>query len=312
MSLDPTIQALFEQMPHLVNYPMWEKTPVEAREEFKAFCELADPKNIPIGKTDPAEAQGPAGAIALRIYTPVAAGAGVLPAIVYFHGGGFVVGNLDTGDAICRMLANESHSRVVSVDYRLAPENKFPAAVDDCFAATKWVEEKATAPGIDANRLAVAGDSAGATLAAVTALRAKENNGSPHIAFQLLIYPATQMGGVSAERAHASGYLLDSRTIDWFQAQYLPQDADPADPRISPLAANDLGGLPPTYMITAGFDPLREEGIAYAEKLRAAGVPVTHIDYPTMVHGFISMLAFVPIAGEALSVAAHAIRDGLK
>jgi acetyl esterase len=312
MMLDPAIQALFEQMPLLANYPMWEKSPAEARQDFKALAQFADPKNIPIGKTESVEAMGPAGAIPLRIYSPVAAGAGVLPAIVFFHDGGFVLGDLDTGDTLCRMLANESHCRVVSVDYRLAPEHKFPAAVEDCFAAARWVEENATRLGVDANHLAVAGDSAGANLAAVVAQLARANNRIPHIAFQLLIYPATQMGGVSAERAHASGYVLDQRTIDWFQAHYLPEDADPADPRISPLATKDASGLPPAYIVTAGFDPLREEGIAYAEKLRAAGVRVTHMDYPTMVHGFISMPAFIPLASEAVGAAARAVCEAFK
>jgi acetyl esterase len=311
MALDPVIKALFEQMPDLAHYPIWEKTPAEARIEVKEFSDLANPKNIPIGKTESVEAPGPAGPILLRIYTPVAAGAGVIPAIVYFHGGGFVVGDLDTGDALCRMLANDSQCRVVSVDYRLAPEHKFPAAVEDCFAAAKWVEENATALGIDPNLLAVAGDSAGANLAAVVAQLAKSSNGVPHIGYQLLIYPATRIGA-EAERQQMQGYILDQRTLAWFHGHYLPEQYDRSDPRISPLEATDLKSLPPAYIMTAGFDPLREEGIAYAEKLRDAGVAVTHVDYPSMVHGFLSMPAFIPLASEAIGVAARAVREALK
>jgi acetyl esterase len=309
--LDPAVQELFRRMPFLADYPMWEKTPADARQEFKAFCELADPKDVPIGRIEAVQAEGPAGPIPLRVYTPVAAGAGALPTIVYYHGGGFVLGDLDSYGSLCRMLANASLCRVVAVDYRLAPEHPFPAGVEDCFAALTWIEANAPKLGVDATRIAVAGDSAGATLAAVMCLLANGAKGNPRIGFQLLIYPATMLGGMSDGRQFGSGYFLDARTIAWFQRHYVPEDADPSDPRLSPLAADDVSGLAPAYIVTAGYDPLREEGAAYAAKLKRAGVAVTYIDYPTMIHGFISMLALIPLASEAVAAAAAAVKQGL-
>ena len=309
--LDPAIQELFRRMPFLADYPMWEKTPADARQEFKALCELADPKDVPIGKIEDFQADGPAGPIPLRVFTPVAAGGAALPVIVYYHGGGFVLGDLDCYGTLCRMLANASGCRVAAVDYRLAPEHPFPAGVEDSFAALKWIEANAPKLGVDATRIAVAGDSAGANLAAVMCLLAKGAKGNPAIGFQLLIYPPTIVGGMSDGRRFGSGYFLDGRTIDWFQRHYLPEDADPADPRISPLAAADVSGLPPAYIVTAGYDPLRDEGAAYAAKLKEAGVAVAYVDYPTMIHGFFSMLALIPLASEAVAAAAAAVKQGL-
>jgi acetyl esterase len=203
-------------------------------------------------------------------------------------------------------------ARLIAVDYRLAPEHPFPAAVEDCFEALKWIEANAPDLSVDANRIAVAGDSAGGNLAAVTCQLAKENRGTPPIAFQLLIYPSTRFGGVGSGRPFGAGYFLDNRTIDWFTRHYIPAGTDRMDSRISPLEAKDLKGLPPAYIVTAGFDPLRDEGLAYAEKLKAAGVPVTAIDYATMIHGFFSMQRLVPLANEAIVAAAHAVRDTLK
>ena len=310
MTLDPVIQALFRQMPQLASSPIWEKTPAQAREEFKWLCQLTDPKASPIGKTEDIEADGPSGPISLRVYTPVASGGAALPAIVYFHGGGFVMGDLDCYDGLCRALANESDCRIISVDYRLAPEHPFPAAVEDCFAAAAWIEENASDLGVDANRIAVAGDSAGANLAAVVCLLAKDN--TPAIAFQLLIYPTTHFNANRGEDSSRTAYFLDGRAIAWFRNCYVPPGTDPADPRLSPLDAKDLNGLPPAYVVTAGFDPLREEGVAYAEKMKQAGVTVTHVDYPTMIHGFFSMPGLIPLASEAITAAAHAARNALK
>jgi len=233
-----------------------------------------------------------------------------LPAIIYFHGGGFVVGDLACYDGLCRALANESGCRVISVDYRLAPEFPFPAAVEDCFAAVTLIEENATDLGVDPNGLAVAGDSAGGNLAAVVSQLAKEK-GSPRIGFQLLIYPTTKINFETSERNFSAGFFLDSRTIDWFRNHYVPPGTE-ADPRLSPLDAKDVTGLPPAYIVTAGFDPLHEEGVAYAEKLKQAGVKVMQVDYPSMIHGFFSMPGLIPMASEAIRAAAHAVRDALK
>ena len=311
MPLDPVIQSLFAQMPQLATYPMWEQSPQEARAAFKTLCQFAAPPAAAIGKIEEHKADGSAGPIPLRVYTPVAAG-GSTAAIVYLHGGGFVLGDLDCYDALCRTLANESGARVIAVDYRLAPEHPFPAAVEDCFDALKWIEENAPDLSVDPNRIAVAGDSAGGNLAAVLCLLAKGNRGEPAIAFQLLIYPSTRIGGLDSGRPFGAGYFLDNRTIEWFTRHYIPSDADRSDWRLSPLDADELKGLPPAYIVTAGFDPLRDEGIAYAEKLKEAGVPVTAIDYATMIHGFFSMQGLVPMATEAIVAAAHAARDALK
>jgi acetyl esterase len=311
MPLDPTIQALFQHMPQLAIYPTWQRTPAEVRIAFKALCKLATPTVGAIGKVEDIAADGPAGPIPLRVYTPVAAGSTALPAIIYFHGGGFVVGDLDCYDGPCRTLTNESGCRVISVDYRLAPEHPFPAAVEDCFAAAKWVEVNAPDLGVDPNRLAIAGDSAGGNLAAVTCLLAKENKSTPSIDFQLLIYPVVRFERGHSTRPFGAGYFLDNRSIDWYRNHYVPSNVDPFDPRLSPLEAKDLSGLPPAYIVTAGFDPLRDEAIAYAERLKQAGVTVTHVDYPTMIHGFFSMQGLVPLSNEAIGAAAHALRDAL-
>jgi acetyl esterase len=310
MPLDPVLGALFAQMPMMANFPMWDRTPTEARRAFKTFCQFAEPQ-MPIGKIENLEAPGPGGPVKLRVYTPIAAGGAALPGLVFFHGGGFVVGDLDCYEALCRTLANESGCRVVSVDYRLAPEHKFPAAVDDCFAALKWIEANAMDHGIDANRIAVAGDSAGGNLAAVMCLLAKDNKNVPNIDFQVLIYPATAYGIGTSEDIYGQGYFLTSETMKWFFAHYVPEGADLSDPRLSPLEAKDMSGLPPAYIVTAGFDPLRDSGVRYAEKLKTAGVAVAHVDYPSMIHGFFSMQGLVPLASEAIAAAAHAVKEAL-
>ena len=312
MPLDPVIQVLFEQFPQLAIRAVWEKTPAEARVDFKRFCQFANPQGGAIGKMEDIKVPGPAGPLGLRIYTPVAAGGAALPAIVYLHGGGFVVGDLDCYDPLCRTLANESSCRVISVDYRLAPEHPFPAAVDDCFAALQWVDTNAPDISVDPNRLAVAGDSAGGNLAAVTCLLAKQNKTKPQIAYQLLIYPDTRVATPPSKRPFGSGYFLDNRTIEKYHSYYVPAGVDPADPRLSPIEAKDVSGLPPAYIVTAGFDPLREEGIAYAEKLKRAGVAVVQVDYPTMIHAFFCMQGLIPMASEAIAAAAHAVRDAMK
>jgi acetyl esterase len=312
MPLDPTIQMLFQQMPDLASYPLWEKTPAEARVEFKAFCQLGNPVTAAIGKTEDAKAEGPAGPIPIRVYTPVAAGSAALPAMVYFHGGGFVLGDLDCYDGLCRTLANESGCRVIAVDYRLAPEHPFPAAVEDAFAALKWVELNAPQLGVDPNWLAVAGDSAGGTLATVACLLAKENKGAPRIAFQLLIYPVTGFLPGHYDGPFGSGYFLENRTIEWFRDHYAGKDANLSDFRLSPLNAADVAGLPPAYIVTAGFDPLRDGAVAYAEKLKQAGVTVNQVDYPTLIHGFFSMSGLIPLSAGAIAAAAHAVRAALK
>jgi acetyl esterase len=309
MPLDPVLKSFLDQMAAVPGPKMWEMSPPDARQAFIGLFQVAGPKDVPIGRTENLSVPGGDGPVPVRLYSPVAAGSEALPVLVYFHGGGFVIGDLETHDGLCRMFANEAGCRVVAVQYRLAPEHKYPAAVDDAFAALKWVEASASRLGIDANRIAVGGDSAGGALAAVVAHMAKEQ-GAPSLAFQLLLFPVTQIGGdTSSLREFAVGYFLEKRTLDWFFGHYLPADADPSDPRVSPLRAKEFSNLPPAYFMLGGFDPLHDEGVQYAEKLRAAGVPVTVADYGDMVHCFFYLQTIVPQAREAVEAAAQALRN---
>jgi acetyl esterase len=234
-----------------------------------------------------------------------------MPALVYFHGGGFVVGDLDTHDGLCRLLAHEGGFRVIAVEYRLAPEHKWPAPLDDAAAALHWIFENASALGVDAGRIAVGGDSAGATLTACLTHAVKEKGGMA-IAYQLLLFPATDLAGHFASMdKFGVGYFLDRQTIEWNNKQVIPEDADRTSPKISPLRAKDFAGLPAAYIMLGGYDPLHDEGLAYAEKLRRAGVKVTVADYGDMVHCFIYLQTVLPQAHEAVAAAAKAVREAL-
>ncbi|MFN4354275.1 alpha/beta hydrolase [Parvibaculum sp.] len=312
MSLDPQAKALLEQMaanpdaPRLIDLP-----PAGGREMYRAMAAMLDPQGIPIGKVEDRAIPGPAGDISVRIYTPVAAG-GTGPALVYYHGGGWVIGDLETHDALCRTLANEAGLKVIAVDYRLAPEHPFPAAIDDAYAATKWVEANASEIGIDPNRIAVAGDSAGGNLAAAVSLRSKAEKG-PHIAFQLLIYPVTDAPRTTQSyKDFAAGHMLEAEGMDWFWNHYvLSAGTDPKHPYAAPLHAESLTGLPPAYVVTAGFDVLRDEGKAYAEALKKAGVAVEYVNYEGMIHGFFNMQGVLDVARDAVKAAAKALKDAL-
>jgi acetyl esterase len=306
------VKAFLDSMAAVPGPKMWEIAPPAAREAFAAMMQLVGPKDVPIGKVQNLTMPGPGGDLALRIYTPVAAKSEKLPTLVFFHGGGYVIGDLDTHDGLCRMFANDANLRVIAVDYRLAPEHKFPAAVEDAYAAVCWIETNAAQLGVDANHVAVGGDSAGGGLAAAVALMAKEK-GAPKIAFQMLLFPVTQIGGKTASlHEFASGYFLELATLEWFYDHYgEASDVDRSDPRMSPLLAKDFAGLPPAYVMVAGFDPLHDEGVAYAEKLRGAGVSVTVADYSDLVHDFIYMQAVLPQAPEAVKGAAGALKAAL-
>jgi len=235
-----------------------------------------------------------------------------LPVLIYFHGGGWVIGDLDTHDVLCRQLARESQSVVVSVDYRLAPEFEFPAAVDDCWAATCWIAEHGHRLGMDSSRLAVGGDSAGGNLAAVISLMARDQAPHPSIAYQLLIYPATEMDAATESmRVNGDGFLLSSKSMLWFMKQYLGDRSNTAEIktwRASPLLAASHASLPPALVLTAGFDPLRDEGRMYADKLSAAGTPTQYICFERQIHGFITMSRVVDEAKTAVSLCANALR----
>jgi len=310
MTLDPQAKALLDGLaanasaPKLYNLP-----PEAAREFYKSLGSVADLQAVPIGKVEDVSIPGPGGEIPLRIYTPVAAGGGS-PALVFFHGGGWVIGDLDTHDALCRTLANESGARVIAVHYRLAPEHPYPAALEDCYAAVKWVEANASKLDIDANRIAVGGDSAGGHLAATVSLRAKSEK-SPHIAFQMLIYPVTDVPGrTGSYKSFAEGYFLELPTMEWFFKAYAAGQ-DENDPLLVPLKAPSLAGLPQAYVVTAGFDVLRDEGRAYAEALKAAGVETEYVNYDGMIHGFFNLQAVLDVSREAVKTAAIALREAL-
>jgi len=255
---------------------------------------------------------GAAGPLNARLYTPLASGAAPAAGLVFYHGGGFVLCDLDTHDRFCRRLAAASHTRIVSVEYRLAPKDKFPAAVDDALAAFDWaVGEGAEVLGFDPERVAVGGDSAGGNLAAVVAQhRRKADGASP--ALQMLIYPLMQLAETNQKRAKLlEGHLMSTAVLDGVRKNYLGPDVDPNDPRASPLFCKDLTGVAPTYMVTSGLDPLHDEGRAYADMLAAAGVPVEHAHYGAVPHGFMQMTAVLDVAREAVAAAGAALEAGL-
>ena len=315
MPLDPLVKAFLDQAAAIPRPKMWQLPPAAARASFAGMMGLVGPQNVAVGRIENfaipvSGGPGPERRIAARGYTPVASGGEPLPALIFFHGGGFVVGNLDTHDGLCRLLCAEGKFRVIAVDYRLAPEHRFPAALDDAVAATQWIAANASELGIDPGRIAVGGDSAGGMLAAVVTQLARDKG--PKLACQLLMFPNTQMGGETASlNEYAVGYFLERHTIEWFNAQYAPETVDRASPLVSPLRAKDFARLPPAYIVLGGYDPLHDEGLAYAGKLRAAGVPVTIADYADMVHCFIYLQTVLPQAHDAVAKAAKAVRDAL-
>ncbi len=254
---------------------------------------------------------GPAGPLTLRVYRPRTQSDTPLPVLLYFFGGGFVVGSLNTSDAFCRALAGLSECVIVSVGYRLAPEHPFPAAPEDCYAAVKWVSENASRLGADGSRIAVAGDSNGGTLAAVVSLMARDDDG-PRISAQVLVYPALRYGSdTPSMRENVDPMFFNGISVPWFWNLYLADPADGESPYASPLNAADHGGLPATLIITAEFCPLRDEGEAYAKALSAAGVPVDFRPYRDLPHGFLSMASVLDVGKEALYGVAEFLRKQL-
>ncbi len=288
-------------------------SPKEARQLFRETRPASTPVPPAIGEVRSASAEGPRGPIPLRVYRPASvADATRLPALVFFHGGGWVIGDLDTHDTLCRQLTAEAGISVVSVDYRLAPEHKFPAAADDAWAATRWVAAHAAELGVDGARLAVGGDSAGGNLAAVVALMARDAGG-PALALQALLYPVTDVAAESRSYADlADGYLLTREGMRWFIAHYLDRAAEGGDWRASPLRATSLAGVAPALVVTAGFDPLRDEGDAYAARLREAGVSVDHVCFGGMIHGFVPMGKLIETGNRAVTLIAASLRYALK
>lgn len=306
-TLDPEMQLLLK-LQHLEG-PAAETVAISrGRRIIEASSRLAG-GNQRVGAVTDRTIDGPGGPLPLRFYTPRGL-SGRSPALLYFHGGGWIYGNLDSHDATCRFLAEEAQVRVVAVDYRLAPEAPFPAAVDDALAAWTWIADNAQGLGIDPTRIAVGGDSAGGNLAAVVAQQTVAAGG-PSPAFQLLIYPATDFLETAPSRlTYAEGFFLTKTFMDLAEENYLVGGEDRSDPRLSPLHG-DVTGVAPAYVVTAGFDPLLDEGNAYADKLRAAGVQVEHVTEDGLIHGFINMVAMGRTAPKAVRSAAAALQRGL-
>ena len=283
--------------------------PAPAREMYRQILAAGDLPPADVAVADRL-IDGPASPLALRIYTPhtATAGCGV---VLYCHGGGFVLGDLDAYDSVCRTLCRESDCVVVSVDYRLAPEHPFPAAVDDCYATLCWLAAHAVELGGNPQRLAVCGDSAGGNLAAVLSLLARETG--PAIRYQVLIYPVTSasFGDLSSHREFGEGYVLSAKAMQSFSRHYFGAAAKAPDFRGAPILADDLSGLPPALVLVGAYDALRDDGISYAEAMIAAGVPVTLVEYKGLSHGFISMASFLTGGRLALAQVAAALRHAL-
>jgi acetyl esterase len=305
--LDPQAEALLQQMAQMNIPPFNTLTPTQARELMKGMAALtSEPEEV--ANVENLTIPGPRGKIPVRIYTPE--GDGPFPILVFFHGGGWVICDLDTHDNLCRSLANRVRCVVVSVDYRLAPEHKFPAAVEDAYAATQWVAHNAHRINGDPARIAVGGDSAGGNLAAVVAMMARDQDG-PGLTYQLLIYPATDVSSNNTDsyQNYAEGYFLTKGDGEWFCTHYLNCEEDRLHHRASPLLALDLSGLPPALVITAEFDVLRDEGESYAKRLKKAGVPVKCTRYKGMIHGFMSMDKLLDQARNGIEEASAALRE---
>ena len=304
MPLDPQAQVVLDQLKALGLPANETVSPGEARRNSKSRPRAPGPE---VAKVDNRTIPGVGPDIPVRIYTP--SGNGPFPGLGWFHGGGWVIGDLDTADGTARHLAVETGCVVVSVDYRLAPEAKFPAAADDCYAATQWIAENAAGINVDPTRIAVGGDSAGGNLAAAVSLMAKDRGGPP-LVFQLLVYPVTKRDfGTGSYRQNSDGYALTTDAMKWYWNHYLSSDVDAANPYAAPEVAKDLTGLPPALVITAEFDPLRDEGEAYGQRLLAAGVPTTCSRYDGMIHGFFGMSAVVDKGKQAISEASAALRQ---
>ena len=314
MSLDPDCKKIHELYALAGRPPLETLTPAEAREGYLKGSAMLGPDPAEVGEIRNLAAKGPAGDIRLRLYRPKGSDASaVLSALVFFHGGGWVIGDLETHDRLCRQLCNESGVAIVAVDYRLAPEHVFPACVEDAFAATQWIAANAAELRIDPKRLAVGGDSAGGNLSAVVSLMARDAEG-PALRLQLLIYPAVDFRMNSPSFASRGDVLpLTKQAVQWFGDHYLGKNpGDRVDDwRASPIRAASLAGLPPAHVITGGYDVLCDEGQAYADALEKAGVPVERAHFPGMIHGFITMGRFVQAANTAIAGCAAALKRAL-
>lgn len=304
--LHPQAQKILDLLRESGIPPYDSMDPVTARAYYEKACDRGRGEPPAPAEVRDFSIPGPAGKIPVRLYR--ASDRGDLPILVFYHGGGFTIGSLESHDTVCRHLCAGADCIVVAVDYRLGPEHRFPAAPDDCYAALRWISANARHLGGDPQRIAVGGDSAGGNLSAVTSLTARENRG-PQIVFQLLIYPGVDMTESLPSHVNCGeGFLLTSRLIGWFHSHYMAEGMDRTQWKASPLFAANHANLPPAHVITAGFDPLQDEGMAYARKLESAGVPVTHTHYAGMMHGFITQPRFLDDARAALAECAAKLR----
>jgi acetyl esterase len=312
-TLAPDIQALLGLAKLAGSESFTEGVPVATARQHRLQEAriVAERPRIEMARVEPVEIPGPGGTIGARLYVPHEAPPEPAPLLVYYHGGGWVIGDLDTHDAPCRFLAAHSGARILAIDYRLAPEHPFPAAAEDAFAAYSWASANAGQLGADPARIAVGGDSAGANVAAVASLLARDA-GLPLPKMQLLIYPVTVADEeLPSRHLFGDGFLLSRPDMDFFESHYLPPGTNRSDPRVSILRAEDLRGLPPAYLAIAGFDPLRDEGVAFAERRREAGGPVALRRHPGLVHTFANLTAVCPTARQAMLEAVGALRMGL-
>ncbi|GCE47270.1 acetyl esterase [Thermosporothrix hazakensis] len=306
MTLDPQVATFLQALPDKTSggpEPTLEEIRLAAVQS--ALQTAGEP--FPVHGVEDRVIPGPGGPLPVRIYTP--ADEEGLPALIYLHGGGWVIGSLETHDQVCRSLANLAHCVVIAVDYRLAPEHPFPAALEDCYAAAVWVVEHAETLHIDSKRLAIGGDSAGGNLAAAVTLMAREM-GAPHFVFQVLIYPVTDHpeSGSASYREFEVGYSLTKHDMLWYCEQYLPDPSQWQNPYVVPLHAPDLSGLPPALVLTAGYDPVRDDGKRYADRLQEAGVPVQYRCYEGMIHSFFRMFTVFDKTMEAHREVAEALK----
>jgi len=297
--LDGRTQWFLQLLARSGQKPLSQLGVAKAREEFDAFQAIMGGRPVVVGEIVDRTVGTPTGKMRVRLYRPPGSVARPLPTILYFHGGGWVIGSLEGYDLPCRFFCARSGCAVVAIDYRLAPEHKFPAAVDDAIASFRWLATNATSLGLDPARIVVAGDSAGGTLAAIVAQQMRGQPDAPCL--QWLIYPATDPAGKTrSQESCGDGFLLTREDMEWFAGHFLNTPAEASDPRISPLRTADLSGLPPALIYTAGFDPLRDEGQAYAERLAAAGVKTVHREFDSLIHGFIGMRGALQGAARAM------------